>query len=175
MSHQVQNARTGACRCNNSFKWLSATCLMVLASACSGNQPAATSVNNCTGTPAENKSVVLAFYERSFVQKEPTQAFAAYVSTSFIEHKPDVPEGTREAVASYLAQLMQELPQAKWEVLRTASEGDLVFLHARFTAADGQPAYAIADVFRLENCKIVEHWDVVGAPRDQQPNPHSRF
>ena len=175
MSHQVQNARTGACRCNNSFKWLSATCLMVLASACSGNQPAATSVNNCTGTPAENKSVVLAFYKRSFMQKEPTQAFAAYVSTSFIEHKPDVPEGTREAVASYLAQLMRELPQAKWEILRTASEGDLVFLHARFTAADGQPAYAIADVFRLENCKIVEHWDVVGAPRDQQPNPHSRF
>ena len=34
-----------------------------------------------------------------------------------------------------LRQLIKELPDARWEVLRTVAEGDLVFLHARFTPA----------------------------------------
>lgn len=154
---------------------LSAACLLLILSACNRQQPNAAQGPQCSGTPSENKAVVLAFYELGFVQKAPKRAFETYTSTDFIEHKPDVPGGTRAEVISYLEQLMEELPQAKWEVLRSAAEGDLVFLHARFTTEDGQPAYAIADVFRLSHREIVEHWDVVGAPRAQQPNPRSRF
>jgi predicted SnoaL-like aldol condensation-catalyzing enzyme len=51
----------------------------------------------------------------------------------------------------------------------------MVFLHARFTPAAGAPPYAIADIFRLKGCKIVEHWDVVAPPPKQQRNPHPRF
>jgi predicted SnoaL-like aldol condensation-catalyzing enzyme len=109
------------------------------------------------------------------VRHSPREAFAAFTTTDMIEHKPDIPGGTRAEGVNYLEMLIQELPHAKWEVLRSASDGDLVFLHARFTPDEGQPSYAIADVFRLAHCKIVEHWDVVGPPREQQPNPLSRF
>jgi predicted SnoaL-like aldol condensation-catalyzing enzyme len=51
----------------------------------------------------------------------------------------------------------------------------MVFLHARFTPAAGAPAYALADVFRVRNCRIAEHWDVVAPPPREQRNPHSRF
>jgi predicted SnoaL-like aldol condensation-catalyzing enzyme len=98
-----------------------------------------------------------------------------YMAPDFIEHKPDVPEGTREATASFLAQIMSDVPQARWEIIRTIVERDMVFLHARFTPAPGAPAYALADVFRLEDCKIKEHWDVVAPPPRDQRNPHSRF
>jgi predicted SnoaL-like aldol condensation-catalyzing enzyme len=97
------------------------------------------------------------------------------MTTGFVEHKPDVPQGTREAAATFLEQLIANVPQPRWEVVRTIAEGNLVFLHGRFTPAAGAPAYAIADVFRLENCKIAEHWDVVAPPPKEQRNPNPRF
>jgi predicted SnoaL-like aldol condensation-catalyzing enzyme len=130
---------------------------------------------NCLPSAEANKSVVLSFYQLGLTDHRSRQAFEKYASADMVEHKPDVPLGTRAAVIEFLEQLTGELPKASWEVLRVASEADLVFLHARFTPEPGSQSYAIADVFRLENCKIVEHWDVVAPPRDGQPNPNSRF
>lgn len=98
-----------------------------------------------------------------------------YASEDFVEHKPDIAGGTREATIVFLEGLVKEVPKPTWKVLRTAAEGDLVFLHASFTPADGAPPYAIADIFRLHEGKIVEHWDVVAPPPKQSVNPHSRF
>ena len=107
--------------------------------------------------------------------KNPAQAFARFVAHDFIEHKPDVSDPTRDGSATYLEKLMMELPAATWEVVRTIAEDDLVFLHARFVPAPGAPAYAIADIFRLKEGLIVEHWDVVAGPPASPENPNSRF
>jgi predicted SnoaL-like aldol condensation-catalyzing enzyme len=109
------------------------------------------------------------------IEKQPKAAFEKYVSPDFVEHKPDVANGTREATAEFLDGLIKEMPDPKWEVLRTVAEGDLVALHVRFTPAAGAPAYAIADFFRLKDCKIVEHWDAVAGPPKEQVNPKPRF
>jgi predicted SnoaL-like aldol condensation-catalyzing enzyme len=129
----------------------------------------------CTGSVEDNRKVVLAFYNEALVGLKPRPAFERYMSADFIEHKPDVPEGTRGATAMFLEQLIANVPQPKWTVERTIAEGDFVFLHARFSPAAGAPEFAIADVFRLSRCKIVEHWDVVAAPPKEQRNPNSRF
>jgi len=122
-----------------------------------------------------NRTVVLAFYEEALVNLKPRAAFDRYVTDDFIEHKPDVPEGTKAATVAFLEGLIKAVPEPKWEILRTIAEGDLVFLHARFSPAVGAPHYAIADVFRLRDCKIVEHWDVVAPPPKQALNPNPRF
>lgn len=122
-----------------------------------------------------NRQVVLDFYKQGLTGLEPRAAFERYVSPDFVEHKPDVPEGTRDATVTFLEGLIREMPAPRWEVVRTIAEGDLVFLHARFTPADGAPPYAIADVFRIRGGKIVEHWDVVAGPVASSPNPHARF
>jgi predicted SnoaL-like aldol condensation-catalyzing enzyme len=122
-----------------------------------------------------NRKVVLAFYEEGLVNLQPRAAFERYVTDDFIEHKPDVPEGTKAATVAFLEGLIKEVPEPKWEILRTIAEKDLVFLHARFSPAPGAPHYAIADVFRLKECRIVEHWDVVAPPPKQARNPNSRF
>lgn len=129
----------------------------------------------CDGSEDANRRIVLAFYNEGLVGLRPRAAFDRYMTPSFVEHKPDVPEGTREAAATFLEQLIANVPQARWEVVRTVAERDLVFLHGRFTPAPGAPPYAIADVFRLEGCKIAEHWDVVSPPPKEQRNPNSRF
>ncbi len=129
----------------------------------------------CAGTVEDNRRVVLAFYNEGMIGLKPRQAFERYMSADFVEHKPDVPGGTRDATAAFLEQLIANVPKARWTVERTIAEGDFVFLHARFSPAPGGPEYALADIFRLNDCKIVEHWDVVAAPPKEQRNPNSRF
>lgn len=127
--------------------------------------------------PAEacNRPVVLAFYEEGLVHRNLRAAFDRYVTDDFVEHKPDVPAGNKAATVVFLEELIKEVPEPRWEILRTIAEKDLVFVHARFSPAPGAPHYAIADVFRLRDCKIVEHWDVVAPPPEQARNPNSRF
>lgn len=124
---------------------------------------------------ANNKAIVAAFFRQALGQREPEAAFRQYAAPGFVEHKPDVPGGTATETAAYLANLMNEMPQARWELLRSVAEGDMVVLHIRFTPAPDAPAYAITDLFRLQDCLIVEHWDVVAGPPAEQNNPNPRF
>lgn len=134
-------------------------------------QPVAT----CEPNAATNRKIVSDFYQLALVDKQPGPAFARYMAPDFVEHKPDVPDGTREATAAFLGDLIKAMPDPKWEVLRVIAEGDLVALHVRFTPAAGAPAYAIGDFFRLKDCKIVEHWDAVDGPPTDARNPKPRF
>jgi len=133
------------------------------------------SASNCTPTAENNRQIVLAFYHQALIERQTRAAFVRYASEDFVEHKTSVPVGTRAATIDFLESLIKEAPNPAWEVVRTIAEGDMVFLHVRFTPEPNAPAYAIADVFRLKQCKIVEHWDVIGSPVKEQRNPNSRF
>ena len=128
-----------------------------------------------TSQSEQNRNVVLEFYRVGLMGKRPVEAFTRFMASDFVEHKPDVSDPSREGAAAYLAELMHELPDAMWELVRTIAEDDHVFLHARFVPAPGAPAYAIADVFRLRNGLIAEHWDVVAGPPANCKNPNPRF
>jgi len=80
---------------------------------------------------------VLGFYSEGLVSRQPRQAFLRFMAPDFVEHKPDIPKGTRDETARFLAQIIAELPEARWEIVRTIAEKDMVFLHARFTPASG--------------------------------------
>lgn len=165
---------------------LLATCLLATASA-HAHDPAAHSGHaghsehaggKCSTTPEANRKLVLHFYSRALIDRNPREAFEHHASEDFIEHKPDIPKGTREETIRFLEGIIKDIPEARWEILRAAAQDDLVFVHVRFTPAPGAPEYGIVDVFRLVDCRIVEHWDVVAAgpaPGTPSPNPNPRF
>ena len=125
--------------------------------------------------PPSPKAVVLAFYKVALQDMRPAQAFAQYAAPDFIEHSQDSPGGSAAATVKFLDQLIARSPHPKWEVIRSAAEGDLVFLHSRYTAAPGAPEIAVAEIFRVRDGKLVEHWDVISGPPDKVVNPNSRF
>lgn len=129
----------------------------------------------CVTGAAANTRLVLAFFETALVDKKVRVAFETYAAPDFIEHKPDVPGGTRAQTIDFLENLVAEMPAARWQVLRSVAEGDMVVLHVRFTPAEGAAPWAIADFFRIRGCRIAEHWDVVSGPPVQPRNPNSRF
>ena len=132
-------------------------------------------LDHCRDGSGSTRFVVENFYRRALEQKAVRGAFEGYVAPTFVEHKPDVASGDREGAIAFLDALMADLPRARWELLRVVAEGDTAAVHARMTPAPGAPAYAIADFFRVADCRIVEHWDVVAPPPEHPANRLPRF
>lgn len=128
----------------------------------------------CDASPAANKDVVLQFYALALRDFKVREAFDRYSDPNFIEHSEDTPGGTVAGTVKFLESLIARFPRRSWEVIRSAADGDLVFLHVRFTPVPGKPATAISEIFRLTNCKLVEHWDVIAEPPTKTVNPNSR-
>jgi predicted SnoaL-like aldol condensation-catalyzing enzyme len=121
------------------------------------------------------RAVVLAFYKLALQDMKPDEAFKRYGAPDFVEHSQDSAGGDAKATVVFLQHLISSAPHPRWEVIRTVAERDLVFIHARYTAAPGAPEIAVAEIFRVQDGKIAEHWDVISGPPDKVSNPNSRF
>ncbi|WP_395703041.1 nuclear transport factor 2 family protein [Aquabacterium sp.] len=113
--------------------------------------------------PAQaNKALVLKAYQALFGDHDLT-ALDRYWAKDYIQHNPMMGDGT-EAVKQFVEKLgLLNAPKFKVEFLRVAAEGDLVFLQTRQPKAGNAPEMVIVDIFRVENGKIAEHWDVMQA------------
>lgn len=136
---------------------------------------AAAPAASCDPSPASSVELVRRFYTTALVEKRVREGFERDVSPDFVEHKPDVASADREGAILFLEGLIAELPEANWQIQRVTGDAGLVAIHARFIPETGAPAYTIADFFRVEKCRIVEHWDVVANPVDDSPNPLPRY
>lgn len=121
------------------------------------------------------KAIVMRFYELGLLERKPKEAFALYAAPDFVEHSADSPGGTAQATVEFLTRLIAKSPQPKWEILRVIAEGEMVFLHARFTPAKDAPPISIGEIFRVHNGKIVEHWDIIQHAPEHSQNPNSIF
>ena len=119
-----------------------------------------------------NKELVVSFYTTVFMQKKVAEGFATYVGPTYIEHDPRLPDGP-EAAVRLLSQAMT--PESTSEIKHVVAEGDLVVLHVHFRSNPGDRGRAVVDIFRVENGKIVEHWDVVQPVPEQAANRNTMF
>lgn len=121
----------------------------------------ALSTNVIAATQQEkNKKLVVDFYEMAFNQHKPTEAAKKYIGDKYIQHNPFVPNGA-EAFYTYFEGKFKKNPASRALIKRAIADGDLVALHLNSKENDKDPGSAIVDIFRVENDKIVEHWDVI--------------
>lgn len=125
-------------------------------------------------TTEANKNLVREFYEMAFNAHRPTEAAKKYIGPKYIQHNPGVPDGA-EAFYTYFEGHFKANPQSKVEIKRVIGEGDLVVLHLLSKKNDKDPGRAIVDIFRVENGKIVEHWDVIQAVPEKSANKNTMF
>lgn len=90
-------------------------------------------------------------------------AIQKYVSEDYIEHDPSTEGGGRVGFISFIEKTGWDKPgnQAVVHRDRTIASGDLVVVHQHLRSGPTEPVWAIIDIFRVREGKIVEHWDVV--------------
>jgi predicted SnoaL-like aldol condensation-catalyzing enzyme len=122
----------------------------------------------------KNKQTVIAFYNLIFRDHKPEEAFARYGGDEYIQHNPRVPDG-KQAAIDYFGPYFKANPQANNEIKRAVAEGDLVFLHVHAKRDKHDRGRAIVDIFRVEQGKVVEHWDVIQDVPETAANGNSMF
>lgn len=136
--------------------------------------PMQAATDSRTATETENARIVTAFYELAFNQHRPTEAARLYIGDRYIQHNPNVPNGA-EAFYGYFEGFFRENPQSHVTIHRVIVDGDLVALHLHSQETPDDPGRAIVDIFRVENGKIVEHFDVIQTVPTTTANGNTMF
>ena len=120
-----------------------------------------------------NKKTVVEFYEAGLNKKD-FEAASKYFGPKYIQHNPGAQDGT-EGFKAFLAFLRDKFPNSHSEIKKVFAEGDYVILHVHAVREPGTRGRAIVDIFRLENGKIVEHWDVAQDIPEKMPHNNGMF
>lgn len=129
------------------------------------------SEDECAMSPRE---VVELFIDLFYKKKNVRQAFETWVHPDYIQHKPTLPDG-REAVIEFLENLMERYPERIFTVHRVIASEDLVAVHYHSQASPEDLGFAVVDIFRVEDCRMVEHWDVVQRVPEDAANDNTMF
>jgi predicted SnoaL-like aldol condensation-catalyzing enzyme len=120
----------------------------------------------------KNKSLVLEAFDTLF-NKRDYAAAERYWSRDYIQHSAHIAPG-REG----LFNLTKSLPSTlKYESGTIVAEGDFVIVHGRFSDFGLPVNWIAADILRIENGILVEHWDVIQdeATREQSKSGEPMF
>jgi predicted SnoaL-like aldol condensation-catalyzing enzyme len=132
------------------------------------------SANEGRDVAAKNKAMVIEFYNMIFQEHKVREALAKYVGDRYIQHNPLAPNGT-EALINFMEPYFAKNPQARSEIKRAVADGDLVWLHVHAKSSPTERGLAVVDIFRVENGKVVEHWDVVQPIPEKSANENTMF
>jgi predicted SnoaL-like aldol condensation-catalyzing enzyme len=107
-------------------------------------------------TEAANKALVLEAFDTLFNRKDYAAA-EKFWSPDYIQHSAHIPPG-RDGLFG----LVKACPPAmRYENSLIMADGDMLMLRGRFTDVGGPAAWIAADVVRLEDGRLAEHWDVI--------------
>ena len=106
--------------------------------------------------PEENKALVLQAFDALF-NKRDYAAAERFWSSDYIQHSAHIAPG-REGLFKLIKSLA---PTLNYEPGTIMAEGDLVIVHARFSGFGAPANWIAADIVRVQDGILVEHWDVI--------------
>ena len=107
-------------------------------------------------TPEQNRALVLRAFDTLFNQRDYAAA-ERFWSPDYIQHSAHIEPG-REG----LFNLIKSLPATlKYEAGAIVAEGDFVIVHGRFSGFGAPVNWIAADVVRMQDGRLIEHWDVI--------------
>jgi predicted SnoaL-like aldol condensation-catalyzing enzyme len=120
-----------------------------------------------------NKAAVLAFYDAALNRLD-FDAASKYLGPAYKQHNPTAADGA-EGLKGFIAYLKANFPQTHSEMTMAFADGDYVILRVHAIRTPGTAGNAIVDIFRLQDGKVVEHWDSVQPVPDKPANANTMF
>ena len=107
-------------------------------------------------TPEQNKALVLEAFDTLFNRRDYAAA-ERFWSDRYIQHRAHIAP-SRDG----LFKLIRSLPNTlRYENQLIVAEGDYVIAHGRFSGTGRAAAWVAADIVRIEDGRLAEHWDVL--------------
>jgi predicted SnoaL-like aldol condensation-catalyzing enzyme len=107
-------------------------------------------------TQEKNKALVLEAFDALFNRRDYAAA-ERYWSPSYIQHSAHIAPG-RDGLFNLVRSLP---PTLKYEHGLIVADGDFVIVHGRFSGFGAPANWIAADILRIENGILIEHWDVI--------------
>ena len=105
---------------------------------------------------SKNKAIVLKAFDMLFNRHEYAAAETVW-SPEYIQHSAYIAQGRKG-----LFELSKGLPAtARYENELAVADGDFVILHGRFSGHGLPRNWIVADIVRLHDGLLIEHWDVI--------------
>jgi predicted SnoaL-like aldol condensation-catalyzing enzyme len=119
-----------------------------------------------------NKALVLEAFDTLF-NKRDYEAAQRYWSPAYIQHSAHIAPG-REGLLNLIKGMP---PTLKYEPGMIVAAGDLVIVHGRFSGFGAPVNWIAADILKIEDGLLVEHWDVIQdeATREQSKSGEPMF
>jgi len=120
----------------------------------------------------KNKALVLDAFDTLF-NKRDYSAAEKFWSPNYIQHSAHIEPG-RDGLFNLIK---TSPPSLRYEHGLIMTEGDFVVVHGRYSNT-GLPAnWIVADIVRIENELLAEHWDVIQdeATREQSKSGNPMF
>jgi len=117
----------------------------------------------------KNKNLVETLCMTVF-QKHDFSRLDEIMRDDYIQHNEDTPQG-KAGFKQFFEQMFKAMPDFNYTIKKIVAEGDTVMMYSTTTATHlgewlGNPPtgnklnFDVVDIFRIENGKIAEHWDV---------------
>lgn len=105
--------------------------------------------------------------------KRNMEAYEQYWSPAYIQHSAVVPPD-REGLKLLMSSMP---PEFRYEQGVITGYGDFVMVHGRYSGMGTPRAWVIVDIFRIEDGRLKEHWDVIQdeASRTESKGGHPMF
>jgi predicted SnoaL-like aldol condensation-catalyzing enzyme len=121
-----------------------------------------------------NKRVVVDYYQTAF-DGNPEKGSCRFLRRSV---HPAQPGCRKRSQRLHRVRNVAEIRASRdltLDIKRVIAEGDMVATHSHLVLDPGQPGRALADFFRLESGKVVEHWDVIQEVPEKAANANGMF
>ena len=120
-------------------------------------------------TQGKNKALVLEAFDTLFNRRD-YPAAARFWSPGYIQHSAHIAPG-REGLFT----LVRGLPATlKYEAGVIVADGDFVIVHGRFSGFGAAANWIAADILRIEDGVLAEHWDVIQDEANQEQSKSGR-
>ena len=121
----------------------------------------------------ENVRIAYEFYDAALNQKDWPLA-ESFIGDRYVQHNLNAPDGP-EGLEAHVAMVSENFPDNRGELQRAYVDGDRVFLHMHTRRRPEDLGMSVMDMFRVENGKVVEHWDVIQPVPETAANDNGMF
>ncbi len=121
--------------------------------------------DNWSEQETQNAALVIDFVQRLMNDHDFDYVMDKFDTGTYIQHNRSMPDGV-SGVVEYVRKFVKRFPDFAYDVKHVYVDGMNVILHSHSTMnkkdrGNLQKGFNIIDTWKIENGKLVEHWDAI--------------